>query len=429
MKFFLIVLTILFNLNGYAAQLGKITVKSTQDSLFDAEIILTLDKEDDIKKMIPSIASREIYSLQGMQRQKIHSDIKINLSKVEPNKALIFLKSSVPAKESFIDLLVQIESPKGKILKEYTVLLDPPLPKSKDLPKSQIVKKDNTNKKETEKKIQVRNTKVLITKAGKTLFQIARENGIPGITTEQYAVAIFQLNPEAFAKKNINGLNKGKKIKLPTKKYFTKLSHLKARKILKEQNEKWNKKAVNKPTKKIITQQKVSDKNNQNEIKRLKIELSKLKDELKKQKSLTEQIKSTQKAEISVKKQIEEKVSLDDSTNTNTNKSNEISVKSNKNQNESDDKNEDKDFISSIAIETETVIEEVMINDVNTNESQSRSGLIYFLLALFAILGGLLVYLSKKRAKLNTTIDSVLPRTSVDEYIYRKKIEQEFRIK
>ena len=70
-----------------------------------------------------------------------------------------------------------------------------------------------------------------------------------------------------------------------------------------------------------------------------------------------------------------------------------------------------------------------MINDVNTNESQSRSGLIYFLLALFAILGGLLVYLSKKRAKLNTTIDSVLPRTSVDEYIYRKKIEQEFRIK
>ena len=177
MKFFLIVLTILFNLNGYAAQLGKITVKSTQDSLFDAEIILTLDKEDDIKKMIPSIASREIYSLQGMQRQKIHSDIKINLSKVEPNKALIFLKSSVPAKESFIDLLVQIESPKGKILKEYTVLLDPPLPKSKDLPKSQIVKKDNTNKKETEKKIQVRNTKVLITKAGKTLFQIARENG------------------------------------------------------------------------------------------------------------------------------------------------------------------------------------------------------------------------------------------------------------
>ena len=427
MKFFLIVLTILFNLNGYAAQLGKITVKSTQDSLFDAEIILTLDKEDDIKKMIPSIASREIYSLQGMQRQKIHSDIKINLSKVEPNKALIFLKSSVPAKESFIDLLVQIESPKGKILKEYTVLLDPPLPKSKDLPKSQIVKKDNTNKKETEKKIQVRNTKILITKAGKTLFQIARENGIPGITTEQYAVAIFQLNPEAFAKKNINGLNKGKKIKLPTKKYFTKLSHLKARKILKEQNVKWNKKAVNKPTKKIVTQQKVSDKNNQNEIKRLKIELSKLKDELKKQKSLTEQIKSTQKAEISVKKQIKEKVSLDDSTN--TNKSNEISVKSNKNQNESDDKNEDKDFISSIAIETETVIEEVMIDDVNTNESQSRSGLIYLLLALFSILGGLLVYLSKKRAKLNTTIDSVLPRTSVDEYIYRKKIEQEFRIK
>ena len=62
--------------------------------------------------------------------------------------------------------------------------------------------------------------KTLTTIAGKTLFQIARENSIAGITTEQFAVAIFQLNPKAFSKKNINGLNKGQKIVLPDEEFF-----------------------------------------------------------------------------------------------------------------------------------------------------------------------------------------------------------------
>ena len=46
---------------------------------------------------------------------------------------------------------------------------------------------------------------------------------------------------KAFAKNNMNGLMKGRKLNLPDKKYFEKLSHLDARKILRDQNLEWKK--------------------------------------------------------------------------------------------------------------------------------------------------------------------------------------------
>ena len=247
-KIFLVIFAIFYYQYGFTAQLGKIDVKSNQGSLFDAEINLTLDKGDDLKNMKASIAPQEVYKSQGMKRQPIHSDIKIDLNNTGTNSALMVLKSSNPVKESFVDLLIQIDSPKGKVLKEYTVLLDPPIPQS-EKPTNKIAENNNPSSESNKpsKKVNVqKKKKTLTTRAGKTLFQIARENSIAGITTEQFAVAIFQLNPKAFAKKNINGLNKGQKIVLPDEEFFKNLSHLKARKILREQNLQWNKRGSEK---------------------------------------------------------------------------------------------------------------------------------------------------------------------------------------
>ena len=423
-KIFLVILAIFYYQYGFTAQLGKIDVKSNQGSLFDAEINLTLDKGDDLKNMKASIAPQEVYNSQGMKRQPIHSDIKIDLNNTGTNSALMVLKSSNPVKESFVDLLIQIDSPKGKVLKEYTVLLDPPIPQSEKLSNKMAENNNNPSAKnnESSKKVSLqKRKKTLTTRAGKTLFQIARENSIAGITTEQFAVAIFQLNPKAFSKKNINGLNKGQKIVLPDEEFFKNLSHLKARKILREQNLQWNKRSSEKKqTKNKATEKKVVSNANQNEINKLNAEINKLKDELKKQKVMNEQIKTAQEDENKEKKEILKEVESE-ARIINEEKKEVI--------NQKDDELiniEDQDFISSIAIEDEVVIEEVFIDDEDQTENNSRSGLIYFLLILFAVLGGLLVFLSKKRAKLKTITEEIQPRTSVEEYILRKKNEQDF---
>ena len=96
-----------------------------------------------------------------------------------------------------MDILLQVESEKGRSLKEFTVLLDPvPVTRKEDLEnaKSELIKADI--KKEAQlKEIKAEQIKVdskrkakvgaktTVSQAGKTLFQIARENSISGITT------------------------------------------------------------------------------------------------------------------------------------------------------------------------------------------------------------------------------------------------------
>ena len=91
---------------------------------------------------------------------------------------------------------------------------------------------------------------------GKTLYQIGRENSLSGITLEQMVVGIYQNNRKAFADGNINGLNKNQILTIPNKSFFSDLSHLEARKILKSQNDEWKKLTQpkvkeNKPTEKV----------------------------------------------------------------------------------------------------------------------------------------------------------------------------------
>ena len=86
------------------------------------------------------------------------------------------------------------------------------------------------------------------------------------------------------------------------------------------------------------------------------------------------------------------------------------------------------DFISSIAVEEEDIIEEVIMDDVGKTDDESRSGLVYILIILFAILGGLLVYLTKKRSALKILPHEAI-RTSVDEYIYKKNITRDSNTK
>ena len=84
-----------------------------------------------------------------------------------------------------------------------------------------------------------------------TLYQIARNNKLEGVTLQQIVVGIYQTNPKAFADNNINGLEVGNKLILPSRAYYEDLSHVDATKILKKDNDSW-KSIKNKNKKKEI---------------------------------------------------------------------------------------------------------------------------------------------------------------------------------
>ena len=259
---------LLLPLVGNALQLGKIVVTSSQGQPLNAEIEMMLTPGEDLSKLKTSLATKESYESQGIERVAIHNNISVELQKNEKGQTILKLKSTQPVPDPFLDLLIQVDSAKGRNYREYTVLLDPPetpiiqqekivaidkaeplqmndkkeVKESVDKNKITFEKENKNNLKPLEKnKPADLSSKSITVKPADTIYKIARENKIPGITTEQMVVGIFNLNELAFTNKNINGLEVGQKIALPTKDDFMNLTHAKAMAEIKIQSSQWNK--------------------------------------------------------------------------------------------------------------------------------------------------------------------------------------------
>ena len=222
---------LIFSINALALQLGQISVNSTQDQPLNAEIELVVSSGDDLDSLKARIAGKDIYQAQSIERVPVHEDIKITVIK-DKKKSILKLSSEKPVLDPFLDLLIQIDSPKGRNFREYTVLLDP-LPASQSQVES-LVEPEPAPEPAPEPKV-----KTVVSKKGVTLYQIARDNKLEGVTLQQIVVGIYQTNPKAFANDNINGLEVGNKLTLPSKAYYEDLSHVNARKILKKDNDSW----------------------------------------------------------------------------------------------------------------------------------------------------------------------------------------------
>ncbi len=254
-----------------ALQLGKIVVTSSQGQPLNAEIEMMLTPGEDLSKLQTSLASKENYESQGIERLAIHNNISVELQKNEKGLTVLKLKSTQPVPDPFLDLLIQVDSAKGRNYREYTVLLDPPetpiiqqekivaVDKIDPLPindrkevKESIDKNKITFEREVKNNLKTleknkpadKSLKSITVKPADTIYKISRENKIPGITTEQMVVGIFNLNELVFTNKNINGLEVGQKIALPTKDDFKNLTHAKAIAEIKIQSTQWSKYSI-----------------------------------------------------------------------------------------------------------------------------------------------------------------------------------------
>ena len=443
-KLFLFATAFTFIFSAQALQLGKISINSKQEQPLNADIEVILTKADDVTELVPSIASKEDFESQGIERLPVHANIDANFVKNSEGKIYLKLKSDKPVKDPFLDLLIQIDSPKGRNYREYTVLLDPPDPMDKminetlekdtakkdnnklpakdlaegkkreidsekkskenqdliETQKEEVVEEEQKTAKKEQPKEEVKNTKeeaiddqdtdgqkTVKSVPGKTLYQIARENSLSGVTLEQMVVGIYQNNKKAFAEGNINGLNKNQILTVPNKSYFSDLSHLEARKILKSQNDDWKKltqpkASENKPTKK-------PENNKEKEkIEKLVLKLAEAEQKLKElaegmknnltpdaeNKNKPSEVSSVQKEVIDIKGddfEIEEIVLDEDAKEA----SNDV-------------------FTSSISADSE--INQVVLKDDVKNEKNNLM-IVLVLLFLITVVAGIIFFISKKK--------------------------------
>ncbi|VAW92352.1 hypothetical protein MNBD_GAMMA21-1248 [hydrothermal vent metagenome] len=104
---------------------GNINMKSALNEPLVAEIELLSATPDDIKILEVKLASNEAFMRAGVDRSVLLSRIKFNVVK-RSGKYYINLRTQESVREPFLNFLLEMNWKSGRMLREYTVLLDPP---------------------------------------------------------------------------------------------------------------------------------------------------------------------------------------------------------------------------------------------------------------------------------------------------------------
>lgn len=214
-----------------ALGLGDIRIKSALNEPLNAEIQLNQVRDLNPLQIRPRMATADEFDLAGLSQPRILSNVRFQV-RVNPNgSGTIFLTSNEPVREPFLNFLVEVNWPSGRLIREYTVLLDPPVfdptptPRpiapaisSAAAPVAPVVAQPSP------RKADVSNIRTRMDKASQayvdvkdTLWEIAiRHRAAPDISSYQMMMALYKKNPHAFPNGNINNLKAGVVIDLPT---------------------------------------------------------------------------------------------------------------------------------------------------------------------------------------------------------------------
>ena len=120
-------LTVLLPINSFALGLGEIEVNSFLNQPLNAEIQVISARPGEIDDLLVSLASREAFTRAGLERPLHLSDLKFTVKKNEEgDTAVIVVSTRTAIKEPFLNFLVEADWSKGRLLREFTILLDPP---------------------------------------------------------------------------------------------------------------------------------------------------------------------------------------------------------------------------------------------------------------------------------------------------------------
>lgn len=231
--------------NAHATGLGRLTVLSALGQPLRAEIELTSPNKDEVSSLVPKLASVDAFKQASIDFNPALLSMRFS---VEPRGAgyVIRVTSTQAMNEPFVDLLLEMNSSSGKLLREYTFLLDPaelrnsqsaqvanpvniattspPVPTPKySTPQgsqSEVVSDSSTiQKRVATKKMEMRKEtsgsgdyKV---KIGDTLSKVASEYKNEGLSLDQMLVSLYKANPQAFSGSNMNRLKVGQILTIP----------------------------------------------------------------------------------------------------------------------------------------------------------------------------------------------------------------------
>ncbi|HEX7029213.1 MAG TPA: FimV/HubP family polar landmark protein [Gammaproteobacteria bacterium] len=112
--------------SALAMGLGEIQLNSWLNQRLDAEIELVSAAADEIESLEVTLADDAVYERYGLQRTALHNSVRFDVMRRPNGTAYIKVTSTEPIREPFLTLFVVADWSRGRLMREYTLLIDPP---------------------------------------------------------------------------------------------------------------------------------------------------------------------------------------------------------------------------------------------------------------------------------------------------------------
>jgi pilus assembly protein FimV len=242
-----------------AAGLGRMTVLSSLGQPLNAEIELTATKEE-LATMQVRVAAPEAFRKANIEFTPLVASIRLGVEQRRDGRMVIRVTSARPVNDPFLQVLIELSWASGRLVREYTSLIDPPLAVAEAVPPAlppvaqpqplpapaevlpapvpaapeparPIARAAAEPRPVPEPAKRAARVREAVdpqpapaapaadsygpVRSGETLAGIAGKVRPQGISLDQMLVAMFRHNPEAFAGGNMNRLRAGVILRVP----------------------------------------------------------------------------------------------------------------------------------------------------------------------------------------------------------------------
>src|SRR3984885_5070226 len=107
--------------------LGEIHLNSALNEPMSAEIDLIAAGPEELAALRASLAPKDAFTRYGIDRPPFLSTLTFKVGKSKDGRDVLLVRSTDSIPEPFVTFLVEVNWARGRLMREYTVLLDPPV--------------------------------------------------------------------------------------------------------------------------------------------------------------------------------------------------------------------------------------------------------------------------------------------------------------
>src|SRR6266567_4757283 len=235
-----------------ALGLGKLTVDSSLGQPLSAHVELTAAQKEELDSLAAKVADQSVYRDNNVQFPVALSRARVTIVQTANGPPQLKVTTQQAVNDPYLDLIVEVNWATGRVVRNYTFLLDPPGASEKQAvaPTAAAIRADAAPSRGARAERAERNApeaagpnagqgNTYTVRSGDTLSKIAKVYKPENVSLEQMLVALLRSNESVFEDKNMNRLRSGQILTVPSADQAASVTQNEAVKVVRVQAADW----------------------------------------------------------------------------------------------------------------------------------------------------------------------------------------------